>query len=213
MAFVETHIACPKCDSSDAFSISDNGWGKCFSCGSNIPPEKTGSTAGGNMQSSRVVPMQPRKADTEQYSKPQNIIYRDLRDRRIDVNVCEKYGVGFRGNDLVFPYGEQSQAYKVRVNNEKNFRTEGAWREASELFGQHRFNAGGKHLLVVEGEMDALAAYQMLNQKYAVVSVRNGAQSALKDCKDNYEYIDSFGSVVFMFDGDSVGQQAQRTAV
>lgn len=209
MAFVETHIACPKCDSSDAFSISDNGWGKCFSCGSNIPPEKTGSTAGDNMQDSRVVPMKPRSSDTGQYSKPERIVYRALTDRRIDVNVCEKYGVGFRGDDLVFPYGESSIAYKVRVRNEKNFRTEGAWREASELFGQHRFNAGGRHLLVVEGEIDALSAYQMLGSKYPVVSVRNGAQSALKDCKENFEYIDSFENVVFMFDGDSVGQQAQ----
>jgi len=209
VAFVETHIACPKCDSSDAFSISDNGWGKCFSCGSNIPPEKTGRTPEDNMQDSRVVPMQPRQGDTEQYSKPQRIVYRALTDRRIDVNVCEKYGVGFRGTDLLFPYGESGQAYKVRVGNQKNFRTEGAWRDANELFGAHRFNAGGKYLLIVEGEMDALAAYQMLNKKYPVVSVRNGAQSALKDCKDNYEYIDSFDSVIFMFDGDSVGQQAQ----
>lgn len=209
MAFVETHIACPKCDSSDAFSISENGWGKCFSCGSNIPPEKSGSTAGGNMQESRVVPMPQRTSDTGQYSKPERVLYRALPDRRIDVNVCEKYGVGFRGDDLVFPYGVDSIAYKVRVRNEKNFRTEGAWREASELFGQHRFNAGGKYLMVVEGEIDALSAYQMLGSKYPVVSVRNGAQSALKDCKENYEYIDSFESVIFMFDGDSVGQQAQ----
>lgn len=153
--------------------------------------------------------MKPRSSDTGQYSKPERIVYRALTDRRIDVNVCEKYGVGFRGDDLVFPYGESSIAYKVRVRNEKNFRTEGAWREASELFGQHRFNAGGRHLLVVEGEIDALSAYQMLGSKYPVVSVRNGAQSALKDCKENFEYIDSFENVVFMFDGDSVGQQAQ----
>ena len=209
MAFVETHIACPKCDSSDAFSISDNGWGKCFSCGSNIPPEKTGYTAGDNMQDSRVVPLTPKASDTGQYSGSERIVYRALTDRRIDVNVCEKYGVGFRGSDLVFPYGETTIAYKVRVNNEKQFRTEGDWREASELFGGHRFNAGGKYLLIVEGEIDALSAYQMLGCKYPVVSVRNGAQSALKDCKTNYEYIDSFDSVIFMFDGDSVGQQAQ----
>ena len=28
----------PDCNSSDAYSIQDNGWGHCFSCGVNVPP-------------------------------------------------------------------------------------------------------------------------------------------------------------------------------
>jgi len=40
MAFVETGLPCPKCDSSDAFAIDDNGWGKCFSCGKCVPQEQ-----------------------------------------------------------------------------------------------------------------------------------------------------------------------------
>ena len=33
--WVQTHLPCPECGSSDAYSINDRGWGKCFSCGVN----------------------------------------------------------------------------------------------------------------------------------------------------------------------------------
>ena len=95
---------------------------------------------------------------------------------------------------------------------EKNFAIEGDWKDNPELFGQERFNGGGNCVLITEGELDALAAYQMLGtDKYpvAVVSVRNGAQSALKDCKANYDWLDSFSSVVFCFDNDPAGLEAQ----
>jgi len=198
-----THLPCPKCESSNAYSISANGWGKCFSCGSNVPPDS------GREETGRVIPMKQRSSSTEAYNASEGVVHRDFKDRKILSNVAQKYGAGFRGTDIVFPYGENNTAAKVRVNGEKNFRIEGSWQESKELFGQHRFPAGGKYLLIVEGEFDALAAYQMLGAKYPVVSVRNGAQSALKDCKTNYDYIDSFESVIFCFDGDSAGQQAQ----
>ena len=38
MQLKKTHLPCPACKSSDAFSIQDNGWGKCFSCGKRFPP-------------------------------------------------------------------------------------------------------------------------------------------------------------------------------
>jgi twinkle protein len=41
------------------------------------------------------------------------------------------------------------------------------------------------------------------------VSVRNGAQSALKDCKANFDWLDTFEYVVFNFDSDHVGLEAQ----
>lgn len=201
MAFIEYDLACPKCDSSDAYAIDDKGWGKCFSCGANIPPD--------NNEESRVIPMPQRSSSTAAPVKPQSIVYRALTDRKIHVNTCEFYGVGYQGTDLVFPFGENNEAYKVRVNGEKKFRIDGDFQSATQLFGQTRFSAGGKLLLITEGELDAMSAYQMLGGKGCVVSVRNGAQSALKDIKANYDYVDSFESVVLFFDNDSAGQQAQ----
>lgn len=206
MAFVEYDLACPKCDSSDAYAIDDKGWGKCFSCGANVPPEKSSSLVDKHIDS-RVVPMPNRSSHTEAPMSSQAISCRDLKDRKIGVNTCQFYGVGFRGTDLVFPYTDVAR--KVRIAGEKKFSIEGAWQDSKILFGQDRFSSGGHRILVVEGELDALAAYQMLGSKYPVVSVRNGAQSALKDCKANFEYLDSFGEVVFGFDFDAPGIQAQ----
>ena len=197
MAFVKYNLECPECHSSRGYGIDDGGFGHCFKCGHRAKENDDGG---------RVVHMPTRSSRTEPPVKPQSIIYSDLRDRKLTAFTCEKYGVGYRGNDLVFPIGSSA---KVRINGEKNFAIEGDWKDNPELFGQERFSAGGKQILVTEGELDAMSAYQMLGAKYAVVSVRNGAQSALKDCKANYDYLDSFDSIVFNFDSDAVGLEAQ----
>lgn len=197
MSFVESNLPCPSCESSDAFAIDDNGWGKCFSCGTNVPPDRVD-----NNVTAVATTATPLRTDVP-------IRYREIRERKLSINTAEKYGVGYRGDDIVFPFGKDNQAYKVRVGGSKQFRIEGDWKGSEQLFGQSRFSAGGRYVLVVEGEFDALAAYQMLGSKYPVVSVRNGAQSALKDCKANYDYLDSFEQVIFMFDNDAPGMQAQ----
>ena len=61
---------------------------------------------------------------------------------------------------------------------------------------------------ITEGELDALAAYQMMGSKYPVVSIKNGAQSAVRDCQAQYEWLDSFETIVLAFDADEVGSEA-----
>jgi len=55
-----------------------------------------------------------------------------------------------------------------------------------------------------------MAAFQMTGSKWPVVSIRNGAASALKDCKANYEYINSFENIILCFDGDAPGVKASK---
>ncbi|MEK9694445.1 MAG: DnaB-like helicase C-terminal domain-containing protein [Candidatus Poseidoniales archaeon] len=197
MAFVKYNMQCPECDSSRGYGIDDQGYGHCFKCGHRAKENDGAGT---------VVSLPQRSSHTEALRSSQSLIYRDLSDRKLTAFTCEKYGVGFRADDLVFPIGS---AAKVRIKGEKNFAIEGEWKDNLELFGQERFPAGGKYVLVVEGELDAMSAYQMLGSKYPVVSVRNGAQSALKDCKQNYDYLDSFDEIIFNFDNDAVGLEAQ----
>ena len=206
MAFVKSGLPCPKCSSSDAYAVGENGWGKCFSCDSNIPPENASNEE--RVVTSRVVPPANRTALTEPYRASEGITYKAWTDRSLDIRSMEHFGVGLKGSDMVFPYGDA--AAKVRVNGDKKFTIKGDWSSYKGLFGQDKASAGGKLIILTEGEIDAISAFQMMEYKYPVVSVRNGAQAALKDCKDNYEFLDSFDTVYICFDNDTPGLEATK---
>ena len=212
MALIKSGLPCPKCTSSDAFAIYDNGWGKCFSCYQNIPMDQEAISEAQEedfIVTNTYVAPSTQKAHIEPYrSSGDDIKYRSISERGINVNTAERYGVGYRGDDLVFPFG--SNAAKLRIKGEKKFTIKGDWSSYKGLFGQERFSAGGKMLIITEGEFDAMSAFQMMDGKWPVVSVRNGAQAALKDCKDNYEFIDSFDSVYICFDSDDAGIEASN---
>jgi twinkle protein len=76
------------------------------------------------------------------------------------------------------------------------------------LYGEHLWRGGGKMVTVVEGEIDALSLSQQTGNKWAVVSVPNGAQGAHKAVARSLEWLETFESVVFMFDSDLAGREA-----
>jgi twinkle protein len=94
---------------------------------------------------------------------------------------------------------------KVRGPN-KSFYTTGDFKDV-QLFGQHLFKTGGKRVLVVEGEIDALSGGQMLST-WPVVSLPSGAAGAVKAVNDNIEWLESYERVVFGFDMDEPGREA-----
>ena len=206
MAFVKSGLPCPKCDSSDAYAIDSRGWGKCFSCYVNIPNASEDFEATEKVVERRVASPAPVQARTEAYSGSQSISVGGISDRKVSDKAAQQYGVGYDGDDLVFPYGES--AAKIRKKGQKNFTIKGDWKGYKGLFGQDKFAADGKKLILCEGEIDALSIYQMLEYRYPVCSLRSGAQSAAKDCKDNYEFIDSFDEVFVCFDMDEPGKAA-----
>lgn len=91
-------------------------------------------------------------------------------------------------------------ANKIRKTDGTYF-IEGPLKEAG-LFGQNLFPAGGKAITIVEGECDALAVFEMTGHRYPVVSVRNGADGAAKDCTESFEYLNSFDTIVVCMDTD-----------
>ena len=197
--WVATHLPCPACGSSDAYSINDRGWGKCFSCGKNINEE--GVT----------------KPMTERTSKDKPLVpfgeYRALTKRGITEETCKKFGyfVGeYKGETVqVAPYRNaegQVVAQKIRTADKK-FYTAGEFKEVV-LFGQHLWSAGGKRLVITEGEIDCLSVSQVQGNKWPVVSIPNGAQGAVAAIKKNLEWVSSFDDVVIMFDMDAPGQEA-----
>ena len=79
----------------------------------------------------------------------------------------------------------------------------------SPLWGQHLWKSkGGKRLVITEGEIDCMTVGQLLDCKWPVVSLPNGAAGAARSIKDNLEFVSSYDEVVLMFDMDEAGQDA-----
>lgn len=185
---LKRHQPCADCGSSDALAVyTDNTF--CFSCRT-------------NKRLSETYTSETYTVETKTSYKIQSLTARD-----ISRETANFYGVGVDENHYHFPYGDG--VGKLRGIKDKEFKTYGAWTKAG-LFGQDRFSGSGKYITVTEGEFDAMAVFQMTGSKYPSVSVRNGVSGALKDCKQAYEWLDSFENIVVCFDSDKVGQEAAK---
>lgn len=197
------HIACPHCGSSDANSLYSDNHAFCFACQTYTPSEdymdEELSVMHDNVAPQKVVNLQG--------------TCQPIRDRGIHASTSEKYRVTVDGDNHYYPYFDAKGtliAYKKRHVVDKSFSWGGNPKEDTGLFGQHLYHQGGKYVTITEGELDALAAFQMTGSQWPVVSVRNGAQGSLKDCKAQYEWLDSFENVVICFDGDEPGKKAAQ---
>ena len=140
-----------------------------------------------------------------------------LTDRQISLETAKKYGVKVTHDSAgdvfkhIYPYHGENDviAYKTRFVGNKDFRWQGISTQAK-LFGENLFRQGGKFVTLVEGECDAMAAYELLGSQWPVVSVKNGAGGAERDVRDNLEFLESFDQVVIAFDMDTVGKEAAR---
>jgi twinkle protein len=102
-------------------------------------------------------------------------------------------------------------AEKVRTKG-KDFSIIGNGKDMP-LFGQHLWQAGGKRIMVTEGEIDAMSVSQAFGNRWPAVSLPNGAQSAKKAIQRNLEYLTSFDEVVLAFDMDEPGREATAECV
>jgi twinkle protein len=200
------HQPCPLCDSSDAVGINEDDSAKCFSCGE-FMPSYTNACGGKDMQTETTTPTKkPDMVDEGKFSA--------LTDRKISVNTAQKYGVkcvhDLQGNVVkhFYPYynGHELSATKTRNCRNKDFYISGTYNDTG-LFGQQLFKSG-KYITITEGECDAMAAYELLGSKWAVVSIKRGANGAVRDIKESLEFFDDFENVIIAFDKDKAGQEA-----
>ena len=190
---------CGKCGSSDGNVLYDNGSSYCFVC-------ETYTAAAG---SDNLVSVTERKVHTMNTPLSQGQ-FTAIADRGITIDTAKAYGITVTGDKQIYPYHDvngQHVANKVRHVSTKDFHAEGRLSQAG-LFGQHLFRDGGKYITITEGELDAASAYQMMGSKWPVVSVRNGAQSAVKDVKAQFEWLNKFDNIVVCFDNDEHGNAA-----
>ena len=196
------HIACEHCGSTDANSLYDDGHQHCFACNTTVMDSDYDEWT---VKRDAVSPWKATPMDIKGQCK-------SIPDRGISQATCEKYGVTTDGDKQYYPYTDADgvrTAVKQRSVPTKTFTITGDFKGAT-LFGQSLFHAGGKAVTITEGELDALAAFQMQGSLYPTVSIRNGAQAALKDCKAQYEWLNSFDSVVICFDADEPGKKAAK---
>jgi len=189
------HIPCLKCGSSDGNSLYDDHHEYCHVCGNHIKGDGT---------ESYVAPTRKKNMLEVKGS------IMSISDRGITRDTCQYYGVTQDGTSQFYPYADAEGiivATKNRNVEHKTFGISGEWKHTT-LFGQQLFPKGGKTVTIHEGELDALAGFQMSGSKYANVSVRNGAQAALKDVKASYEWLSSFENIYICFDADEPGQKA-----
>jgi len=198
------HAPCPDCGSSDALGVYSDGHTFCHKCRTHTQAPVTDS----NVTPLTLVP--PTQGQIKKGLLPKGQI-EALVKRKITEETCKLWGYSTgelngipvqianytRDNQVVFQ--------KIRFAN-KDFTSRGDLKQAG-LYGQHLW-ASGKILIVVEGELDALAMSQAQGNKWAVVSVPNGAQGAAKAVARSLDYLLKFETVVFMLDSDEAGQAA-----
>ena len=194
--------SCPECNSSDGNVRHSEGYSFCFVCETRF---------GESMQTETVIPMK-RESNIKTVGT-----LGALTERSISKETAQKYNTDVKVNGNmnthhIYKYFDESGnniGNKVRNVSTKDMWVEGSMTEAL-LFGQNIFAPNGKYITITEGEVDAMSAYELLGSKWACVSIKTGAGSALRDCKKAFEYLDSFDQIVISFDMDKQGRDASE---
>jgi archaellum biogenesis ATPase FlaH len=229
------HTSCDKCGSSDGLAVYDDDSMYCWVCNYTVPSKeylqdiqesksKVQVKSKGESKLNQVVQSTKPAISQEEIQEIKDVTstkcnsFRGLRD-----DVTTYFGVRHAFNEegeVIEQYYPCTQdgglvGFKIR-GVPKSFHSTGRTGADCELFGAFRFNRGGKYILLVEGELCMLSAYQMLKEyreskgsdyETAVVSPTTGAQSA-KQIAANYKFLDSFENIILCMDNDKAGQEA-----
>lgn len=194
------HEPCPHCGSSDANALYSDGKHYCFSCQTLTPADG---------EEGKVEQMF-KPSTTSQFLEVEPMA---LTKRKINLKTAQywNYGVStFKGQKVqVANYYDKHRSLvgqKVRFPN-KDFIVLGDIKKAG-LYGEHLCRDGGKMITIVEGELDALSLSQAFNNKWDVVSIPQGVDSAKKAIAKSIEWLSKYDSIILMFDNDDVGQKA-----
>ena len=187
------HMPCDNCGSSDGNSLYSDGHTYCFVC-----HNRTGDN------------------EIVFHNNMSNSVYltgsaERLHKRNISEKTNKFYQIHVDGNELKFPYYDESGILKgiKTKTKKKDFRYEGV--STSTLFGQHRFPSSGKRIVVTEGELDAASCYEAM-PGWPMVSLPHGAASAKKDIQKQIPLFQGYEEIILFFDGDEPGMAAAKQA-
>jgi archaellum biogenesis ATPase FlaH len=230
-------VACRSCQKSgrdkskDNFALYDDGSGFCFSCGYTVrskdfkeeEPEIT--FEGGAL-------ITPKELEVfKENSTYEGKGFRGIRDDTYRTfSVRHQYNEEGRVIAQYYPCttGYTLTGYKCRIPP-KDFSkplklVEDGIGNKCDLFGQINFRkASSKYLLVTNGEIGQLSAYQMLyddikrrgkdHGPVAVVASVVGEKGCWKQLQAQYNWVNRFDRIVLMFDPDEAGKEATELAI
>lgn len=227
------HTACSSCGSSDGLAIYDDGSSHCFVCQKTVPSDEFRED---NKSKSKVKVKNKGKEEMTEKLKP-SVTEEETKALKDKTTLAANNYRGIR-DDVLKVFGVRSELeesgemlaryYPCTIEGEltgwkrrghpKNFGGSiGNTGNSCELFGQFKFKNGGKVCLIVGGEEDQLAAYQMLKDYYvskgwdfepAVVSPTVGETGCAKQIAGQYSWFDSYDKIVIGMDADDAGKKS-----
>lgn len=158
---------------------------------------------------------------------------RAIPERGLTKETCERFGVrvALDGKDgrtiqaIYYPYtrkgkvvGYKKKDLTVPKGDKYHFTAVGDVKIDCELFGQNIGATGGRKVFLTEGENDALAAYQILKQKYpsgepTVLSIGMGTANAGQHIGNNLKYLENFQEIIIAFDQDSATEEERKKKI
>ena len=210
--FVETHVACDACGSSDARSIRADGSSYCFACETNFPAEG----ADDGLPTSATT-----SSDSTASGRNKGFLkvdYEAIPKRGIREETCRKWSYGraaFSGSRVHCaqyrgPSGDVI-AQKVRTRDKK-FPWLGNRKAFEGLYGQWLWSGSGPRIVITEGEIDALTVSQLNGNKWPVVSLPDGTGSVDTSLKQALKFLEGYEKIILMFDNDKPGRKAVEKA-
>ena len=233
------HEACDSCGSSDGRAIYEDGSHYCWVCNKgtlsdeakqSLKEKRKGKVKVKSMNDTSEETQVVKSAkpaitqeDNQKIKSETGIDPKGYRGIRLDIS--KQFGVRYEYSEengsvtkSYYPCtrGYELSGYKVR-KHPKDFSLHfGATGKDCELFGQFKFKTNNNTILIVGGEHDNLAAYQMLsdaqkNKQYdpvAVVSPTIGESGAHKQIQTQYAFFNQFKKCVIAMDSDEAGEAA-----
>lgn len=228
---------CPRCrakgddNSGDNLVIYKDDSSHCFACGYTVQSKEYEAGEEKEVEDDIQTSKKVITDETKEYIKRRST-YAGRGFRKIHDTYNKFFGVLTQYDEETgeqvyryYPVTKKNElvGYSRRTIEDKDFRAIGKNGKDCDLDGQFRFKGGGKYLLIVGGQEDKLAAFQMLREDQKargkdsmepipVVSPTIGEKSAAQ-LATHYEWLDSFERIILGFDMDDAGREATEKAV
>jgi twinkle protein len=145
-----------------------------------------------------------------QCTDPRDEVAAWLEERGISLDAQEAYKLRANGDEVLLPYFRDGELVAVKYRNirdKSRMRVEKGG--AMPLFGWQAIPDDARSVVLTEGELDAVASWQM---GYPALSVPNGAQG-LTWIEVEYGALERFDVIYVWMDADEQGQIASRKIV